>query len=176
MRSTSCTTPSEARRGAARSAVCAGAAFLLAVALVGCAMEPLTNGGPSKRERTFPVAEKAEPSPMVMTLEYGNQSAHATMQFDLASDEVLVEMTRSPRRDTVKTDSVIVRDTSRQATSPQASAPAMNADSLLDCARRIVDSAVRASNQGPFPVRQNAVRPSDQVVRLVRQTAAPPCQ
>ena len=138
MRSTSSTSLSDTARVAVRLA-----ALLV---LWGCASSAPP---PLRAEEPFQSVPSAAPEAKapVLGLEYGNRSTKATLQIDLGSEDVQVEMSGSPaRRDTVKT--VSVAPALQPAVPivapppPPPPPPSAPSDSTVQKARRLVDSAV----------------------------------
>jgi hypothetical protein len=149
MRSPSSTTASEPPPG--RSALVLG--VVSAALLAGCAAEPLSNGTPPPQEQPTeqPVYAQDAKAP-VLGLEYVNKSTRATLQLDMGSEDIQAVMTGSPaRRDSARAvaGAPTPQPSSVQVVqAPAAAAPqSMSEDSLLARARRIVDSAVRATEQ-----------------------------
>jgi len=89
MNLSSCTTPSESR-------------ILLACALLslsGCATK---RSLPSAPKASNPTVSQNADRPTMLNVEYGNAASHASIQVDLQSNDVYVEMNgAAPRKDTV---------------------------------------------------------------------------
>jgi hypothetical protein len=116
---------------------------------------------PEPVQAPAPAEQKAAP---VLGLEYGNRSTRATLQLDMGSEDIQVEMTGSPaRRDTSRTEprAQVVQVAAPTAPVPPPAAapqPPVCEDSLLARARRLVDSAVRAATKPQ--VRDSSARDS----------------
>jgi len=119
------------------------------VLLCGCATESVsTDRSP---ELSPPAPARAEPKQPVLGLEYGNRSTRATLQLDLGSEDIQVEMSGNPAN----------RDASQNEKSPKGqknpSAPLLQPpppapdDSGAAQARRIVDSASTRPSRTAVP-------------------------
>lgn len=98
---------------------------------------------PLRAEESFqPVpAAATETKAPVLGLEYGNLSTKATLQIDLGSEDVQVEMSGAPaRRDSART--VSVSQAPQSAVPVAAPPPSPPSDPTAQKARRLVDSAV----------------------------------
>ena len=137
MRSISSTTRSDRFR-----VPTAVACLWLLATLGGCATESVSTDHPPEAAPPAPAATRAEPKQPILGLEYGNKSTRATLQLDLGSEDIQVEMSGNPSRG----------EASVTEASPKApKTPPAPDDSGAVQARRIVDSASTRPSRAAVP-------------------------
>jgi Flp pilus assembly protein TadD len=109
------------------------------LALAGCAPAPM---------RAAPAAATAPEPPApgtLVTLEFANATAKASMQIDLASTDVQLDMRTSPRKDSVlrRGDNTALRASSLPGATPSTAATAAPLPSPTDSVTRAVVAGIR---------------------------------
>jgi hypothetical protein len=162
MKSHSSTTRSK-RRFRRFVLVCQALALVAATGIVspGCAVHP-----PPGAQAPAPAVPLQTPpeKPTLLTLEYGNRSSKASLQIDLSSTDVQLDMSGSrPPKDTAARTAAKPAGSTATEPSPQPAAAAVAEDEGTQRARRLVESTRVQPGEAP----DSTVR---KVVQLIRRS------
>lgn len=108
-------------------------AFVLALFLGGCAGAPVRAPAPALQDVAAPSPAQPPAPGTLVTLEFANATAKASMQIDLSSTDVQLEMRTRPRKDSVlrvRDTTVLARSALPGATPATAPSPAVATDSV----------------------------------------------